>query len=106
MPSRPSPPSAAPAPATSPAPQAAPLRREPGGLASDRQRLPIDAPEETTPMPHERDESPDRAAPAGNEPSQRAVGERARRDLEEGREDTDRGPATERVYERVKRRER
>jgi hypothetical protein len=34
------------------------------------------------------------------------VGDRARRDLEEGREDTDRGPVTERVYERVKRRER
>lgn len=58
------------------------------------------------PLPHERDESADRDAPEGTAPSQREVGEGARRDLEEGREDTDRGPMADRVYERLKRGER
>ena len=106
MPSPPSPPQASPAP---PAQAAAPASepRKPRGLADDPQNLPIDTPgERNVPLPHERDEAPDRDGPAGTEPSQRAVGEQARRDLEQGREDTDRGPVTERVYEGVRRRER
>lgn len=104
MPSPPTPPSA-PAPDTSrsPAPAAGPGERS--GLAADPQSLPVDAPDEReSQLPHERDESPDDETPAGTEQSQHAVAEQARRDLEEGREDTDRGPVTERVYEDVKRR--
>jgi hypothetical protein len=70
MPSRPSPPSAAPAPRLRRLSRAPATRAGRPGVRS--QRLPIDAPEERTPMPNERDESPDRSASAGNEPSQRA----------------------------------
>ena len=103
MPSPPTPPSApAPDASRSPAPAAGPGERT--GLAPDPQSRPVDRPDEReAQLPHERDESADDGA-VETEPSQRAVGEQARRDLEEGREDTDRGPVAERVYEGVKRR--
>lgn len=49
-------------------------------------------------QPDERDESADSQASA--EPSQQRVGEIGRRDLEEGRVDTDKGPVLRDLHEK------
>jgi hypothetical protein len=98
MPSPPTPPS-------SPSPPSGPSRQT--GQALQPRGRPADAAgKRNAQLPHERDESSDPEAPAGSEPSQRAVAEQARRDVRQGLQDTDRGPVTERVYEGLKRRER
>ena len=54
-------------------------------------------------LPHERDESADSQQPAQVDPLQADIGERGRRDVERGVEDTDRGPVADRTYDRLKR---
>lgn len=49
-------------------------------------------------QPHERDESADSQAAA--EPSQERVGEAARRDVERGLTDTDKGPVLREIHEK------
>lgn len=49
-------------------------------------------------QPHEHDESADSQAAA--EPSQQEVGEIARRDVESGRTDTDKGPVLRELHEK------
>ena len=51
-------------------------------------------------MPHERDESAD--SQAAGEPSARRMAERARNDIEQGRVDTDKGPALDAAYDKVR----
>jgi hypothetical protein len=51
-------------------------------------------------MPHERDESA--ASQAAGEPSGRAVGQAGQADLEQGRVDTDTGPALDQAYDKVR----
>ncbi len=51
-------------------------------------------------LPHERDESAD-SQPAG-EASGRRMGAMAHRDLEKGRQDTDKGPVMDATYERLR----
>jgi hypothetical protein len=48
--------------------------------------------------PHERDESADSQAAA--EPSQQEMGEIARRDIESGKTDTDKGPVLRDLHEK------
>jgi hypothetical protein len=48
--------------------------------------------------PHERDESADSQAAA--EPSQERVGDIARRDIERGATDTDKGPVLREIHEK------
>jgi hypothetical protein len=52
-------------------------------------------------LPHERDESAD-SQPSG-EPSGKRVGQAAHDDVEQGRVDTDKGPAMDRAYDKLKR---
>lgn len=49
-------------------------------------------------QPHERDESADSQAAA--EPSQERMGEAARRDIERGATDTDKGPVLREIHEK------
>lgn len=56
--------------------------------------------ERTPREPHERDESGDSQARA--EPSQERVGEVARRDVERGLVDTDKGPALDEAYRKTR----
>ena len=49
--------------------------------------------------PNERDESADSQARA--EPSQQAMGKIAHADLQQGRQDTDKGPALDATYDKV-----
>ena len=49
-------------------------------------------------QPHERDESADSQAAA--EPSQERMGETARRDVERGVTDTDKGPVLREIHEK------
>jgi hypothetical protein len=51
-------------------------------------------------MPHERDESAD--SQSANEPSARAVGQAAHDDLQRGLVDTDKGPALDKAYDKVR----
>jgi hypothetical protein len=51
-------------------------------------------------LPHERDESAD--SQAAGEPSGRRMAERARNDIEQGRVDTDKGPALDATYDKVR----
>ena len=51
-------------------------------------------------LPHERDESAD-SQPAG-EPSARRMGAMVHRDLEKGRQDTDKGPVMDATYDRLR----
>jgi hypothetical protein len=51
-------------------------------------------------MPHERDESSD--SQAAGEPSGQRLGELARKDLEQGRVDTDKGPALDATYDKLR----
>ena len=51
-------------------------------------------------MPHERDESAD--SQGQQEPSAQRLGDQARKDLERGLVDTDRGPALDAIYDRVR----
>jgi hypothetical protein len=51
--------------------------------------------------PHERDESADRQA-RGGEASARRVAEQGRSDVERGLVDTDKGPALEEAYDKVR----
>ena len=51
-------------------------------------------------MPHERDESAD--SQAAGEASGRSMAQKARNDLEEGRVDTDKGPALDATYDKVR----
>jgi hypothetical protein len=51
-------------------------------------------------MPHERDESAD--SQAGQEPSARRVGVQAQEDMERGLVDTDKGPALDEAYDKVR----
>jgi hypothetical protein len=51
-------------------------------------------------MPHEHDESAD--SQAAGEASAQRVGERAREDVEQGRVDTDKGPALDATYDKVR----
>ncbi|MDQ7973937.1 MAG: hypothetical protein REJ24_15310 [Rhodocyclaceae bacterium] len=52
-------------------------------------------------LPHERDQSADSQATKEGQPPE--VGRRAHDDVERGSVDTDRGPVTERTYEKLKR---
>ncbi|MDQ7957767.1 MAG: hypothetical protein RET84_17790 [Pseudomonadota bacterium] len=52
-------------------------------------------------LPHERDQSADSQATKDGQPPE--VGRRAHDDVERGSVDTDRGPVTERTYEKLKR---
>jgi hypothetical protein len=51
-------------------------------------------------MPHERDESAD--AQAASEPSGQRIGKVAHDDLEQGLVDTDKGPALDQAYDKVR----
>jgi hypothetical protein len=51
-------------------------------------------------MPHERDESAD--SQEAGEASARRVGKRAHDDLEQGQVDTDKGPALDAAYDKVR----
>jgi hypothetical protein len=51
--------------------------------------------------PHERDESADRQD-GGGEPSAPRMAEQARRDIERGLVDTDKGPALHEAYDKVR----
>jgi hypothetical protein len=51
-------------------------------------------------MPHEHDESAD--SQAAGEASGKRMGERAREDLEQGQVDTDKGPALDAAYDKVR----
>ena len=51
-------------------------------------------------MPHERDESAD--SQAAGEPSGERVGKAALHDLEQGQVDTDKGPAMDAAYDKVR----
>ena len=51
-------------------------------------------------MPHERDESADSQAPV--EPSNQRIGQAAHDDLERGLVDTDKGPALDQAYDKVR----
>jgi len=51
-------------------------------------------------MPHERDESAD--SQSAGEASGKRIGERAREDLEQGQVDTDKGPALDATYDKVR----
>jgi hypothetical protein len=51
-------------------------------------------------MPHERDESAD--SQAGQESSGRRVGGQAQEDIERGLVDTDRGPALDSAYDKLR----
>lgn len=51
-------------------------------------------------MPHERDESADSQAPG--EPSTQRMGQAAHDDLERGLVDTDKGPALDATYDKVR----
>jgi hypothetical protein len=52
-------------------------------------------------LPHERDESADSQPSA--EPSAERMGQAAHDDLADGRVDTDKGPAMDRAYDKLKR---
>ncbi|HZF83403.1 MAG TPA: hypothetical protein VE084_07880 [Burkholderiaceae bacterium] len=52
-------------------------------------------------LPHERDQSADSQTTKDGQPPE--VGRRAHDDVERGSVDTDRGPVTERTYEKLKR---
>ena len=52
-------------------------------------------------LPHERDESADNQRSA--EPSGQRLGQAAHDDVAQGRVDTDKGPAMERAYDKLKR---
>lgn len=52
-------------------------------------------------LPHEHDQSADSQATQDGQPPE--VGRRAHEDVERGSVDTDRGPVTERTYEKLKR---
>ena len=69
-------------------------RRSPQGATT--QHLAGDDEGEDTRLPHERDESSD-----SQETTPREVMKRAHDDLEQGREDTDRGPAMDETYHRT-----
>ena len=51
-------------------------------------------------MPHERDESAD--SQSSNEASGRAIGKVAHDDIERGMVDTDKGPALDKAYDKVR----
>jgi hypothetical protein len=51
-------------------------------------------------LPHERDESAD--SQAAGEASGKRIGERAREDLEQGQVDTDKGPALDATYDKLR----
>jgi hypothetical protein len=51
-------------------------------------------------MPHERDESADSQAP--QEPSGKRMGQQAHDDMERGLVDTDKGPALDATYDKVR----
>jgi len=77
-------------------------RRAPGGQPRQSNTVPVQGEtQQATPrMPHERDESAD--SQAAGEPSQRRVGQAAHDDLERGLVDTDKGPALDRAYDKVR----
>jgi hypothetical protein len=53
-------------------------------------------------LPHERDESDDSQAGAGDAGGQHDIGQQALDDLRSGQTDTGRLPVTDRVYDRLK----
>ena len=59
-----------------------------------------EAQERSPRMPHERDESAD--SQQGGEASARRVGQQAHDDLEQGQVDTDKGPAMDAAYDKVR----
>ena len=77
---------------------------KPSRAGDDRQgnTLPIqgDTQQRSPRMPHERDESAD--SQQASEPSARSVGEQARKDVERGLVDTDKGPVLDETYDRVR----
>jgi hypothetical protein len=76
--------------------------RRPGPSGPQGKTLPAQGEtQESVPRaPHERDESAD--SQAAGEPSTRRVGQAAHDDLERGLVDTDKGPAMDRTYDKVR----
>jgi hypothetical protein len=87
-------------PATPSPPSADPRRDTPG---AGRTQSDTEGEGAAPRLPHERDESADSQPAAQADPLQADIGERGRRDVERGVEDTDRGPVADRTYDQLKR---
>jgi hypothetical protein len=78
-------------------------RRQPGGTPTRQgDTVPVQGQtQQRSPrMPHERDESAD--SQSAGEPSARSVGAQAHQDLAQGQVDTDKGPALDAAYDKVR----
>ena len=77
-------------------------RAAPGGQPRQANTVPVqgETQERAPRLPHERDESAD--SQAAGEPSQRRMGKAAHDDLERGLVDTDKGPALDKAYDKVR----
>jgi hypothetical protein len=76
--------------------------RTPGASAHQGNTVPVqgETQQRSPRMPHEHDESAD--SQAAGEASGKRMGERAREDLEQGQVDTDKGPALDATYDKVR----
>ncbi|HUG25322.1 hypothetical protein [Piscinibacter sp.] len=87
---------------TPPLPQ---QRDERGGAGSvEEQQLgnPRDERKRTPKLPHERDQSTGAQATGGETEGNAELMDQARKDLESGKQDTDRGPVADATYQRLR----